>query len=434
VLKGKRKRKAFIISPEGILKKKSEDLDQIIRKTGVIQILIQTMPLLALSIFGELFAGLTLEFIITEILLIPGLIILVPAISDLRGDVGTTLGSRLSVLLYEGRLERLKILLWNNVGSSIVLSVFVSLPIGIMAYLFSILLGLPSVSLLYLLMIALLSTLVASIFLSTFTVITTLVSFRRGIDPDNVVAPSLATISDIVTTLTILFAAKLVTAYFELCLVFVEASSVVLAIVFLILEFSTRKTSKNHLVRPNEKPRRIVLEGIPSLFLSAIIGVASGSILHMNAESLALTPTLVTLIPLIVANAGILGSILGARLSSALQLGEIEAFKPSSLFLKNIFAIFILGNVSSLLIGFLVFAAFKILNIPVLDLGTMLVFNFQVCFVVTVAMVIFTTFIAFESFRRGLNPSNIVIPIITSLGDILGVLSLIGIASIYGFV
>jgi mgtE-like transporter len=154
----------------------------------------------------------------------------------------------------------------------------------------------------------------------------------------------------------------------------------------------------------------------------------------MNAESLALTPTLVTLIPLIVANAGILGSILGARLSSALQLGEIEAFKPSSLFLKNIFAIFILGNVSSLLIGFLVFAAFKILNIPVLDLGTMLVFNFQVCFVVTVAMVIFTTFIAFESFRRGLNPSNIVIPIITSLGDILGVLSLIGIASIYGFV
>jgi len=416
------------------VRRKPWEAELLIRKVGVPQILLQSMPLLALSMFGELFTGLTLGFMIDEILLIPGLITLIPAISDLRGDIGTTLGSRLSILLYEGRLERARILLLNNIGSSIILSVFVSVPIGALAYLFSIVLGLPSTDFIYLLTVALLSTLVASVFLTSFTAITTLVSFKHGLDPDNIVAPSLATISDVVTMITILLAARLVNAYFDLCLTFVKASLVLLTILFCVLELSTRKNSKNSLIRPSEIPLRIILEGIPSLFLSAVIGVASGSILHMNIESLALTPTLVALIPLVVADAGIIGSILGARLSSAMHLGEIEAFNTSRLFLKNVAATFALGIISSMMISFLVFVAFRVLGVHVLELSALLSFNFEVCFVVTVIMIISTTLIAFESFRLGLDPSNVVIPIVTSLGDTMGVLSLIGVALIHGFI
>jgi len=424
----------LIVSPIGIIKRKPWEVEHVIRKAGISQILLQSMPLLALSMLGELLTGLTLSFKINEVLLIPSLITLVPAISDLRGDVGTTLGSRLSILLYEGRLERLKILLWNNVGSSIILSVLVSLPIGFLAHVSSILLGLPSVGFVQLVMISLSSTLIASIFLSSITVITTFVSFRHGIDPDNVVAPSLATIGDIITILTILLAARLVTAFFNMCLIFIETTLAILFILFCILELFARKKSKYSLIRPGEKPSRIILESAPMLFISAAVGIVSGSILHMKVESLSLRPALVALIPLVVADAGIIGSIFGARLSSALHLGEIEAFKWSRLFLKNTVAIFILGNASSILIGFLVFAAFTVSKVSVLNLSAMLVFSFYVCFITTVVMMVLTTLIAFESFRRGLDPSNVVIPIMTSLGDVIGVFSLVGIASIQGYI
>jgi len=433
-LRGRRGRRVLIVSPVGIIKRKPWEVEHVIRKAGVSQILWQSMPLLALSMLGELLTGLTLSFTINEVLLIPGLITLVPAISDLRGDVGTTLGSRLSVLLYEGRLERLRILLWDNVGSSIVLSALVALPIGFLAYMSSVLLGLPSIGLVQLVMISLSSTLIAAIFLSSFTVITTLVSFKHGIDPDNVVAPSLATVSDVITILTILLAARLVAAFFNLFLILIETTLVILFILFCVLEFFTRKRSKRSLIRPGETPSRIILEGAPILFLSAAVGIVSGLVLNMKIESLTLTPALVALIPLVVADAGIIGSILGARLSSALHLGEIEAFKWSRLFLKNIVATLILGNASSILIGFLVFAAFTVLKVPVPDLGTMLFFSFQVCFIITTVMTALTTLIAFESFRRGLDPSNVVIPVMTSLGDIMGVFSLVGIASIQGFI
>jgi len=154
----------------------------------------------------------------------------------------------------------------------------------------------------------------------------------------------------------------------------------------------------------------------------------------MKIESLTLMPVLVALIPLVIADAGIIGSVLGARLSSALHLGEIEAYKWSRLLLKNTIAIFILGNASSALIGLLVYATFTVLKIPVLNLSTMLVFSFQICFIITVVMIIITTLLAFESFKRELDPSNIVIPIMTSLGDVIGVLSLVAIASIQGFI
>jgi len=424
----------FIVSPVGIIKRKPLEVEYVIRKAGVFQILLQSIPLLALSMFGEMLAGLTLSVIINEILLIPGLIILVPAISDLRGDVGTSLGSRLSVCLHEGRLERLKILLWNNVGSAFILSILLSSLIGFLAHTANILLGLPSTGFVELVMISLVSALIAVIFLSSFTVIVTFLSFRHGMDPDNVVAPGLATISDVVTVMSILLAARFVTAFFSLCFILIEATVIILFILFCFLEFVTRKKSKSGFIRPSEKPSKIILESTPTLILSAAIGIASGSILHMKIESLTLMPVLVALIPLVIADAGIIGSVLGARLSSALHLGEIEAYKWSRLLLKNTIAIFILGNASSALIGLLVYATFTVLKIPVLNLSTMLVFSFQICFIITVVMIIITTLLAFESFKRELDPSNIVIPIMTSLGDVIGVLSLVAIASIQGFI
>ena len=53
----------------------------------------------------------------------------------------------------------------------------------------------------------------AGIMLSTLTVSLALVTYSRGLDPDNVLSPSLATVGDILTVLCLLVSIKLVTGF-----------------------------------------------------------------------------------------------------------------------------------------------------------------------------------------------------------------------------
>ncbi|RKX70244.1 hypothetical protein DRP53_05580, partial [candidate division WOR-3 bacterium] len=73
------------------------------RKRRIVsEILIQALPVVILTSVGEFFAGSILGRLHERLELIPGLIILVPAVMDLRGNIGTALGSRLSSALHLG--------------------------------------------------------------------------------------------------------------------------------------------------------------------------------------------------------------------------------------------------------------------------------------------------------------------------------------------
>jgi len=398
------------------------------KSTETRQILLQSGSLLALSMFGEIFAGLFLSAMREELLLFPGLIVLYPAISDLRGDLGTSLGARLSVGLRERR--SIPRLILNNAASVLILSFLMSAFIGFITEISCMFLGLPSIGLVNLTIISLVSAVIASAFMTFFTVIVTLASFYHGVDPENIVAPSLATIGDVVTVISIFFATRLTADCFNLCLLLVEATLLVFCVLFVVSELSTRRNPRNIFMPAREMPSRIVFESAPSIILSAVIGVISGTTLHMNMEALSLTPTLIALIPLIVANAGIVGSVLGARISTSMHLNIIESWTV----IKNAAALFILGSTSSFLISLLVYSSLSISAIAVIDLATLLFIVLRVCLMTSATMITITTALTLISFRCGLDPSNIVIPIITSLGDIIGVLFLLGTASLYGFI
>ena len=68
--------------------------------------MLQAMPVVIATSIGELFAGSILGKMHERLDLIPGLIILVPAIMGLRGNIGTALGSRLSASLHLGIIRR----------------------------------------------------------------------------------------------------------------------------------------------------------------------------------------------------------------------------------------------------------------------------------------------------------------------------------------
>ena len=104
----------------------------------------QSLPLLVLCGLGGIVAGSTLGVMRDVLIEIPGLIVVIPAIIALRGNISTAFGSRLGSAYHLGIIDADN--MWNeelkqNILASIVLSFISSIIIGMLAYVSSILLG-----------------------------------------------------------------------------------------------------------------------------------------------------------------------------------------------------------------------------------------------------------------------------------------------------
>jgi len=136
---------------------------------------------------------------------IPGLIIIIPAVIALRGNISTTLGSRLGSAYHLGIIDAEN--MWNddlkqNIIGSLVLSFFMSFIIGVLAYVTSLLFHVQPDPLI-LIVIVVIAGGISGLILTFLTIIIIYFVFRRGYDPDNITGPALATFGDIITMLCI---------------------------------------------------------------------------------------------------------------------------------------------------------------------------------------------------------------------------------------
>ncbi len=174
----------------------------------------QSLPLLILCGIGAIFAGSTLGAMTEVLQNIPGLIVVIPGIIALRGTISTTFGSRLGSAYHLGIIDADN--MWNedlkqNILGSLILSVFVSLTIGILAYATSLLFHVQPDPL-KLILIVLIAGCLSALILMFLTVGITYQIFKRGYDPDNITGPALATFGDIITMLCIFGSAVVVEA------------------------------------------------------------------------------------------------------------------------------------------------------------------------------------------------------------------------------
>lgn len=185
------------------------------------KILKESIPILLLTTVGGVIAGVILEDMQNKLVEIPGLLVLLPAILGMRGNISGALGSRLSSALHLGLIEpRLR---WNktisdNVWASIILNVMMSFFLGVVAYYVYELAhssGLSHfeehASILKLTAISLIAGVLAGLILTLLTIATAVFTFGHDIDPDNVLMPSLSTVGDILTIFCLLIAVELVT-------------------------------------------------------------------------------------------------------------------------------------------------------------------------------------------------------------------------------
>jgi len=171
---------------------------------------------------------------------------------------------------------------------------------------------------------------------------------------------------------------------------------------------------------------RIVLESYPVLLVCAIIGLFAGYMLNAQIEKIKEVPIILLMIPPINGIGGNVGSILGARLASALHMGMVEPkFKGQKVLSGNINASVYMS------VGIFSFVSLLILAIAYM-LGAVFVssirfmLTFLIASMMLVPVIVFATVAsAFISFAKGLDPDNVVIPIVTSIVDVLGITCLL---------
>ncbi|MCD6590766.1 MAG: magnesium transporter [Candidatus Aenigmarchaeota archaeon] len=180
--------------------------------TEIEHIIKQSLPTVTIYGIFELVAGMFLLGIENSLKLLPGLLVLLPGILDLRGNISSTLGSRLGSALHLGYInpdfkmnDDLKI----NLESSIILNVIMSIFIAFVAYITCMILGFEHMSFLAFVFISLVSGTLSGIFLTFLTAFIAILTYNRGWDPDNITTPLAATLGDITMVLFLLLTVKL---------------------------------------------------------------------------------------------------------------------------------------------------------------------------------------------------------------------------------
>lgn len=395
-------------------------------------ILTQSLFVLLLSVIGESITGFILTGMENKLSALPGLIILVPAMTDLKGNVGAAFGERLSTMLHLGLVKpiiKVNNAIKHNILASFTLTVSGAFLIGISAAALSNLLQIKTIGVIRLNMISTTAGIISSVLLLPLVFVFVFTSFRHHIDPDNIIAPMLPVIGDIITVSAIFIGAIL-----TMKLLPIKPAILVLFAAFPFVSGFARKNKR----RNNKLPKRyhyfpIIKQSFPILIFCFAIGITSGIFLQSSGKIFLIYPALLALIPQVVAQGGSIGGIVGSRVSTALYLGSAQPFKFGREVRKNFTAGIIMGLVVALLVGIASLIIIYITKASAPPLPQTFLVAFLSLFILSTLMSVIAIFISFFSFKIGIDPSNIVIPVITSIGDITGIIVLLAMIKVFIF-
>jgi len=171
--------------------------------------------------------------------------------------------------------------------------------------------------------------------------------------------------------------------------------------------------------------KKIVRYGLPLLTLCILIEMFAGQILQGGQNTLLKIPIFLISIPAINGVGGNIGSILGARLASGLHVGSITLDIKDKKMHENLLTSLLMGIITYAVLAILIYyvASFSGVTMGIgliefvfvlLAVGALLV-----C-VVSVASI----FTAFISFKKGADPDDFVAPVVTTIGDTMGIIFL----------
>lgn len=273
----------------------------------------QGLVALALNSTTSLVAGAVLGSLTHTFERRPGLLLLVPAAIGLRGNVFGSLGNRVSTSIHAGELQlrlRRSTVLGQNVLAAASLTLGMSVILVLLTALISVGLGLgPTIGLADLALVSIGGGALASLPVLAATLGLAAGAVRFGWDLDNVTAPLVSTLGDVLTLPALWLATGLL------------GFGLVTSGLGWVLAVAAVAALATGIVSSLPQVRRIVRTSIPVLVVAGLVSTLAGVALERRLLTFSALPALLILVPAHLSSSGALGGILSGRLSSKLLLG-----------------------------------------------------------------------------------------------------------------
>lgn len=379
----------------------------------------QTLVALMFNSTSSFVAGVALVGMNDTFRRLPGLLVLITPAIGLRGNVFSTFGSRLSTAIHTGtfsRSIRRESTLGQNLLASFVLTVFMSAVLALLAKVVAVAVGIENtISLLNLMTISVLGGLLGSIPVAIATVGLSRGAVRYGWDLDNLVAPTVGTLGDVITIPALWLAASLVgkgpvaPSLGAICAI-ASVGAVVIA-----------------LRSPLEQLRQIVRESIPVLGMALLLSTLGGIVLQKQLDVLLALPALLVLQPAFVSTGGALGGVLCGRVSTDLHIGAADATLVPGVEVRRDMS-FMLG----LTIPVFVFNAVGAYAFSVWTQGTAapgwwwtLAVTLVAAGITMIAVVAISYYATIGAWHIEVDPDSYGIPIVTAATDFIGTVAIV---------
>ena len=347
---------------------------------------------------------------------IPWIIALYPSILTLRGDISGVLSGKLGTMIHTGQI---KVSFMKNTSEfyallrAIFMLTFIdSIGMGILTFIVNLPAGHASAAdLPYFIVAPLASCALATIISMPITIFTAFLSFKRGLDPDIIVYPVVAIISDVLVA-----ACYAVTVQFTLN--HYPASIIVIA-AFALIALSTLI----YFSRQDLKLRvyaSTIREASPVILLTSFGGVIGGVILASFKYALEARPEIIVVYPVLLNALGGFGSMVGSTTTTKLALGlimpRLSSFREVAL---DVVGMQISSLLLHLIYGLSSYALCVATGIPA-SLPSLIILCLLVSLLGSALISVLSFAIGVIAYNKGWDPDNLVIPLESSIADILG--------------
>ncbi|TRO47594.1 hypothetical protein E2P65_04155, partial [Candidatus Bathyarchaeota archaeon] len=326
-----------------------------------------------------------------------------------------TLATMLHIGLIRPQMRRNTPVYYQLISSIFVITLVDTLVMGGISFLLSLMLGRASAQHLSVFMVVPPVACVTAIALSIpLTLVIAIATFRRGLDPDILVYPILASVNDIIVSA--IYAATVFLVLWG------GAYTMLLWTIFILYIVVV-----GYIALRNRRVQfffKTIKEGTTVVVMSSVFGSLNGAFLSGMSAKLLRYPGVVVLYPGLTNALGNIGSIIGSTTTTNLALGYIrdlmDEVKASISTIMQVEGVALLihaffGMITYLIVKPSVKGANLTALVSVATLANLISF---------LPITLVALAVAHAAFKRGLNPDNVAIPVITTVADTAATLTL----------
>lgn len=179
------------------------------------------------------------------------------------------------------------------------------------------------------------------------------------------------------------------------------------------------------------RTKRVIEEGLLASAVSIGVGVVAGLGLAAMRGTLQEMAGLLVMIPAFMGMRGNISGSLSNRISTALHKGSLKpVYRWSGSVSLDILGFMVLGSAASLLVGVFAYVVCLALGFPTAGFMRLTLTSLIAGVIANLVMIFLTFFSTIFFFRRGVDPDTVMGPYITSIGDVVSVISLFAAARV----